>query len=58
MKKTTKKSPSRASRKKTVKDLEVKPTKGGTVRGGKTGFNDIVITKKIDKSSPILFQEK
>ncbi len=34
MKKTTKKSPSKASHKKTVKDLDVKPAKGGTVRGG------------------------
>lgn len=35
MKKTTKKSASKASHKKTVKDLDVKPAKGGTVRGGK-----------------------
>jgi len=34
MKKTTKKNPSKATHKKAVKDLEVKPTKGGTVRGG------------------------
>lgn len=34
MKKTTKKSPAKASHKRTRKDLEVKPAKGGTVRGG------------------------
>ena len=34
MKKTTKKNPSKASQKKAVKDLDVKPAKGGTVRGG------------------------
>ena len=34
MKKTTKKNTSKATHKKAVKDLEVKPTKGGTVRGG------------------------
>jgi hypothetical protein len=34
MKKTTKKSPSKASHKKAVKNLEVKPAKGRTVRGG------------------------
>jgi hypothetical protein len=34
MKKTTKKSPSKASKKKAVKDLDVKPAKGGTVGGG------------------------
>jgi hypothetical protein len=34
MKKTTKKSASKASHKKAVKDLEVRPAKGGTVRGG------------------------
>ena len=33
MKKTSKKGPSKASRK-TIKNLAVKPTKGGTVRGG------------------------
>lgn len=33
MKKTSKKNP-RASRKKAVKDLHVKPAKGATVRGG------------------------
>ena len=32
MKKITKKTPSKAKR--AVKDLEVKPAKGGTVRGG------------------------
>ncbi len=33
MKKVAKKNP-KASRKKTVKDLEVKPSRGGAVRGG------------------------
>jgi hypothetical protein len=37
MKKTTKKSPSKASHKKAVKDLEVKPAKSGLVRGGPKG---------------------
>jgi hypothetical protein len=35
MKKTTKKSLSKASHKKAVKNLEVKPAKGDTVRGGR-----------------------
>jgi hypothetical protein len=35
MKKTMKKSPSKASHKKAVKDLQVKSAKGDTVRGGK-----------------------
>ncbi len=34
MKKTSKKSASKASHKKAVKDLEVKHAKSGTVRGG------------------------
>jgi hypothetical protein len=34
MKKTTKKSPSKASHKKAIKDLEIKPGKGGSVSGG------------------------
>jgi hypothetical protein len=34
MKKTTKKSPSKASHKRARKNLDVKPAKGGTVRGG------------------------
>ncbi len=34
MKKTTKKGPSKASHKKAVRDLRVKPAKDGTVRGG------------------------
>ena len=34
MKKTTKKGALKASQKKAVKNLDVKPTKGGTVRGG------------------------
>ena len=37
MKKTTKKSPAKASQKKAIKDLDVKPAKGGTVRGGRSG---------------------
>jgi hypothetical protein len=39
MKKTTKKTPSKASHKKAIKDLEVKPAKGGTVRGGPIYIN-------------------
>jgi hypothetical protein len=41
MKKTTRKSPSKASKKSAVKDLDVKPSKGGTVGGGygKVGFD-------------------
>ncbi len=38
MKKTTKKNPPKVYRKKAIKDLEIKPAKGGTgetVRGGK-----------------------
>jgi hypothetical protein len=38
MKKTTKKSAAKASHKRALKDLAVKPAKGGTVRGG---FGDI-----------------
>ncbi len=39
MKKTTKKrSASKSARKKAVKDLDVKPAKGGTVRGGEVDF--------------------
>ena len=34
MKKAKKKDSSRAAKKKTVKNLDVKPAKGGTVRGG------------------------
>jgi hypothetical protein len=34
MKKTKKKSASRPSHKKAMKNLEIKPAKGGTVRGG------------------------
>jgi hypothetical protein len=44
MKKTTKKRPSKASHKKAVKDLAVKPAKGGTVRGG---------VHTINKTSPV-----
>jgi type VI protein secretion system component Hcp len=49
MKKTTKKSPSKASHKRARKNLDVTPAKGGTVRGGLT------ITKHIDKASPKLY---
>ena len=48
MKKTTKKSPSKAPRKKAVKDLEVKPAKGGTVRGGDTPMESMKI--KLNRS--------
>ena len=42
MKKTTKKGPSKASKKKAVKDLAVEPAKGRTVRGGRAlAFGDI-----------------
>ena len=50
MKKTTKKSAAKVSRKRALKNLEVKPAKGGTVRGGDkavrkgdgfVGFGDI-----------------
>ena len=34
MKKTTKKSAAKVSRKRALKNLDVKPAKGGTVRGG------------------------
>ncbi len=37
MKKTTKKNPSKASQRKVIEDLEVKPNKGGAVRGGAGG---------------------
>jgi len=37
MKKSTKKNPAKTSQKKAIKDLGVKPAKGGTVRGGKEG---------------------
>jgi type VI protein secretion system component Hcp len=50
MKKTKKRSVPKASHKKTVKDLDVKPAKGGTVRGGS-------FTHKVDKSSAVLFQK-
>jgi type VI protein secretion system component Hcp len=55
MKKTTKKSPSKASHKKAVKNLEVKPAKGGTVRGGRGSVADLQISKVVDKSSAVLF---
>ena len=42
MKKTTKKSPSKPAHKKAVKDLEVKPARGGTVRGGDKGPTESV----------------
>jgi len=34
MKKTTKKNPAKVSGRKAIRNLEVKPAKGGTVRGG------------------------
>ncbi len=37
MKKTTKKSPSKASKKRAVRDLDVRPAKSGTVGGGSGG---------------------
>jgi hypothetical protein len=40
MNKTTKKNP-KASHKKAVKDLAVKPAKGGTVRGGHRGWIEL-----------------
>ena len=43
MKKTTKKQPPKAFKKKAVKDLEVKPVKGGMVRGGW----DVKVNKKV-----------
>jgi hypothetical protein len=51
MNKTTKKSASKASHKKTLKNLDVTPAKGGSVRGG------LHISKVIDKSSAVLFQK-
>ena len=43
MKKTTKKSSTKASHKKPVKNLEVKPAKGATVLGGcGTGMTKLV----------------
>lgn len=38
MKRTTTKRTAQASHKKTVKDLDVRPAKGGTVRGGTVSF--------------------
>lgn len=46
MKKATKKGAPRKS----VKDLDVKPVKGGSVRGG------ITVAKVVDKSSATLYQ--
>jgi hypothetical protein len=40
MKKTTKKSAAKASRKRALKNLDVKPAKGGTVRGGDKGHSE------------------
>jgi type VI protein secretion system component Hcp len=53
MKKTTKKSPSKASHKRARKNLDVTPVKGGSVRGG---FQDISFVHSVDKSSAVLFQ--
>jgi hypothetical protein len=49
MKRATKKTPSKASHKKAVKDLDVKPAKGRTVRGG------ITVSKRTDTASVDLF---
>ncbi len=46
MKKTTKKTP-KASHKKAVRNLDVKPAKGGTVRGGIHGGWDQLANKKV-----------
>ncbi len=46
MKKTTKKGPSKASHRKAVKDLQVRPARGGSVRGG------TAVPSKPSKSSP------
>jgi hypothetical protein len=43
MKKTMKKGASKASQKKLVKDLDVKPAKGGSVRGGDTPMESLKI---------------
>ena len=45
MKKNTKKGPAKASKKKAVKDLTVKPAKSGTVRGGLGGVEGESIRK-------------
>ncbi len=47
MKKITKKGPSKASKKRTTKNLDVKPAKGATVRGGVHGGWDQIANKKI-----------
>jgi hypothetical protein len=39
MKKSTERSPSKATHKKAVKNLDVKPVKGGSVRGGFSKIN-------------------
>jgi hypothetical protein len=45
MKKTTKKNSQKASHKKAIKNLAVKPAKGGTIRGGHGGW-DLIGNKK------------
>jgi type VI protein secretion system component Hcp len=52
-----KKKPARGGKsqtaKKKLKDLE--PKNARKVRGGKASISDFRITKKVDKSSPVLF---
>jgi type VI protein secretion system component Hcp len=61
MKKTTKKSSSKASHRRAHKNLDVTPAKGGTVRGGdkagsgRTTVGELQISKVVDKSSAVLF---
>ena len=44
----------RSSGRRAVRDLT--SDKARSVKGGKATISDIVITKKVDKSSPVLFQ--
>ena len=45
----TKKSSPKTSQKNAIRDLDVTPVKGGSVRGG--------ISKLVDKSSPVLIEK-
>jgi len=45
----TKKSSPKTSHKNAIRDLDVTPVKGGSVRGG--------ISKLVDKSSPVLIEK-
>ena len=56
MKKTTKKSPSKASHKKAVKNLDVKPAKGGTVRGGRDDEIPKESAEEIEDRKKLTFQ--